>query len=56
MGKDNRLQYIADWQKENVRRVVIKLNRKTDADIIEKLEGRESIQGYIKDAIRAYEK
>lgn len=43
---------IDEWQKENVKRVVIKLNKRTDADILEVLSKQESVQGYIKDAIR----
>ena len=31
----------------------LKLNRETDADIIEKLESSKNIQGYIKSLIRA---
>ena len=39
--------------RKNWRIVNIKLNRITDAEIIEKLESVPSIQGYIKDLIRA---
>ena len=35
------------------RMVHLKLNRETDADIIEKLEQSGNIQGYIKDLIRS---
>ena len=35
------------------RMVHLKLNKETDADIIEKLEASGNIQGYIKDLIRA---
>ena len=35
------------------RMIHLKLNRETDADIIEKLENSQNIQGYIKDLIRA---
>lgn len=48
--------YVEAWQKEHIRRVVIKLNKRTDADIIEQLNKQESVQGYIKKAIRAYMK
>lgn len=40
------------WQKENIRRVVVKLNKKSDTDIMEKLDAQDSIQGYIKQLIR----
>ena len=39
--------------KDKFRMIHLKLNRETDSDIIEKLEQRENIQGYIKDLIRA---
>lgn len=49
-------KYISEWQTKNIRRVVIKLNRRTDADILAELDKKESVQGYIKEAIRAYMK
>ena len=39
--------------KDKWRMIHLKLNRETDADIIEKLENSQNIQGYIKDLIRA---
>lgn len=39
--------------KDKFRMIHLKLNRKTDAEIIEKLEQVPSIQGYIKELIRA---
>ena len=46
----------AKYQAEHIRRVVVKLNRNTDADIIRFLEERQqlgySVQGTLKDAIR----
>ena len=36
----------------NLKQVSVRLNRKTDADIIEKLESVENVQGYIKTVIR----
>lgn len=47
---------IDEWQKTNIKRIVIKLNKRTDADILKELEKKESVQGYIKEAIRAYMK
>lgn len=52
---EERKRYIEDWQKENIRRVTVKLNKTTDADIIEKidhLDRQDSVQGYIKRLIR----
>lgn len=39
--------------KDKFRMIHLKLNRETDADIIQKLEEVENIQGYIKKLIRA---
>ena len=41
------------YDRENTRRINLKLNNNTDADIINKLESTENIQGYIKQLIRA---
>ena len=52
---EERRRYIEDWQKENIRRVTVKLNKAADADIIEKLDSldrQDSVQGYIKRLIR----
>lgn len=43
---------VARYQAKNVQRIVMGLNRKTDADILQKLSEVESKQGYIKDLIR----
>jgi len=40
------------YDRQNTRRINLKLNNKTDADIIRKLESQENIQGYIKNLIR----
>lgn len=36
------------------RRYTVKFNVNTDADILADLEGQPSVQGYIKNALRAY--
>lgn len=41
------------WDRENTTVVTMKLNRNTDADILEKLSSVPSKQGYIKELIRA---
>ena len=41
------------YDKENARQLRVKLNRKTDADIIEHIEKQGNIQGYIKALIRS---
>ena len=43
---------IERWQKENIRRVVIKLHKINDVDIIDRIDAETSIQGYIKRLIR----
>ncbi len=42
----------ARYDRENTTRVVLKLNNKTDADILEKLQQVDNKQGYIKELIR----
>ena len=42
----------AQYDKENTRRINLKLNIKTDADIIQRLKAQENIQGYLKHLIR----
>ena len=41
------------YEAENTRQVHLKLNRRTDEDVLEKLDSVPSKQGYIKDLIRA---
>jgi len=40
------------YDRENCRRINLKLNNKTDADIIRQLESQDNIQGYLKKLIR----
>lgn len=49
-----RSEITARYDAVNSKTFCVKLNRKTDADIIETLDNAPSKQGYIKDAIRAY--
>ena len=44
---------VKKWRQENTVVFTMRLQRRTDADILEKLESVPSRQGYIKDAIRA---
>ena len=39
----------------NTKHVIIRLNKRTDADLLETLAARENVQGYIKALIRADE-
>jgi hypothetical protein len=43
---------IKKYDANNTRQVHLKLNIKTDADILDHLEKQESVQGYIKRLIR----
>ena len=43
----------AEFDKLNCRRIGLKLNIHTDADILEQLDRQESMQGYIRALIRA---
>lgn len=40
------------WDRDNTIVITMKLNKKTDADIIEKLNSVDNKQGYIKQLIR----
>lgn len=42
------------YQKESIKRVVLKLNKKTDADILAWLDSINNKQGMIKDIIRKH--
>ena len=42
----------AKYDKEHTKGIYLKLNKETDADIIEFLAGVENVQGYIKQLIR----
>ena len=44
------------YNTKNVKQIKINLNRKTDADIIEYLEGTSNTQGLIKELIRKHMK
>lgn len=41
-----------EYQKKAIKQVKINLNYRTDADIIEILDSKDNVQGYIKDVIR----
>ncbi len=50
--REARVRASIKYNKTNVKQVKINLNRKTDADIIEKLDNCDNVQGYIKGLIR----
>lgn len=46
------LKAIDKYDKAHTRQFKLKLNIKTDADVIERLEAVDNVQGYIKELIR----
>lgn len=40
------------YEKNNIKRVVLKLNKKSDSDIIEYLDQQENVNGTLKNIIR----
>lgn len=42
----------AKYDKDNTIQIKLKLNKKTDRDIIDRLSAADNIQGYIKELIR----
>lgn len=53
MTTDAQKKAAAKYDKSNTRPVYLKLNTKTDADILQRLGEVGNVQGYIKDLIRA---
>ena len=45
-------EYLAAYEKENIRQIRLKINRKTEPELLEWIEEQENIQGYIKRLIR----
>ena len=48
----NNMEYLDNYEKENLRQIRLKINRKTDPEMLEWIEKHENIQGYIKQLIR----
>ena len=44
---------MARFDAEHTRQIKLKLNRRTDADILQRLDAQPNVQGYIKALIRA---
>ena len=53
MATEAQLKAGRKYDKEHTRQVHLKLNRRTDGDVLEKLDSVPSKQGYIKGLIRA---
>ena len=52
MASDAQKRAVSRYDAANTRQIKIKLNLKTDADILERLSEVDNRQGYIKDLIR----
>lgn len=46
------MSYNEDYQKENIRRIVLKLNRRTDKEVLEWIEKQTNASGYLKELIK----
>ena len=46
------MEYLNQYEKENIRQIRLKINRKTEPELLEWLEKQGNIQGYIKRLIR----
>lgn len=53
MATEAQIKAQKKYDAENTRQVHLKLNRRTDGDVLEKLDSVPSKQGYIKALIRA---
>lgn len=53
MGKQRVLDYIKEYDRQNCKQLCLKLNKRTDADILALIEQLDNKQGYIKALIRA---
>ena len=42
------MEYMNQYEKENLRQIRLKINRKTEPELLEWIETQENIQGYIK--------
>lgn len=52
MVRESDRRAIARYDAKNTRQIRLKLNKKTDADILQKLDSVENKQGYIKSLVR----
>ena len=50
---DAQMRAVAKYDAQNTKQIMLKLNRSTDADILDKLAATGNVQGYIKALIRA---
>lgn len=53
MATEAQIKAQRKYETENTRQFLLKLNRRTDEDVLEKLDSVPNKQGYIKELIRA---
>lgn len=53
MSTDAQKKAVIKYDAANTRQIHLKLNIKTDADILQRFEEKGNVQGYIKDLVRA---
>ena len=53
MATEAQIKAVYKYDREHTRQVHLKLNRRTDVDVLEKLDSVPNKQGYIKGLIRA---
>lgn len=53
MATEARKRAVKKYDEANTKQVHLKLNLKTDADILERLANVDNVQGYIKELVRA---
>ena len=46
------MEYLNQYEKENIRQIRLKINRKTEPELLAWIEKQENIQGYIKKLIK----
>lgn len=49
--KENKIKYNIDYVKNNVAQITLKINKNTEAEILQHLEQQENKSGYIKSLI-----
>lgn len=48
----DRNKYMKQYNRDNIVSILLKFNKKTEADVLEQIEKQPNRQGYIKDLIR----
>lgn len=46
------MEYLNKYEKENLRQIRLKINRKTESELLKWIEKQDNIQGYIKRLIQ----